>query len=229
MACQRTATEALRTLDRRAIEQALEASATAGSMSAFYAVVDMRNPSRSYFVRHGGTLHSLKAIVTHALRQQRASLSSRDFHAADGADRLRALRFDVVHNASDEDRRRERQWLARLARPGQAAFREKLIDVYGRCALSECMTLTALEAAHVRTVAAGGLDHSANGILLRADLHKLFDANLIAVNPSTGHVCVSSECADDYAALLGNVAFIAPPGGPQLSAFQERWSKFTAE
>jgi hypothetical protein len=229
MARQRTATEAVRTLERGAVEQALEASRISGSMKDFYSVVGMRNPSRSYFVRYAGRLHSLKAVVTHALRRRQPLVSSRDFHAGDAADRLRELQFDVVHNVGDADTAREREWLLRLERSGQAEFSSKLIDLYGRCALSGCTTLAALEAAHVKTVAAGGLDHSANGILLRADLHKLFDANLIAVDPRTGRVGVSSECAEDYAAHLADAVFTAPPGGPQLSDFQERWSKFSEE
>lgn len=227
MARQRTATEAVWALDRRAVEQSLDASSSSGSMKNFYAMVRMRNPSRSYFVRHAGRLHSLKAVVTHALQQRQRSVTSRDFHAADGAGRLRQLQFDVVHNIGDEDMVRERQWLSRLERPGQAAFRAKLIDVYGGCALSGCTTLAALEAAHVKTVAAKGLDRPANGILLRADLHKLFDANLIAIDPDCGRVHVSPGCAKDYGALLAKVVFEAPPGGPQPGDFQERWNKFS--
>ena len=229
MARQRSATEAVGMLDRRTVERALDSSSASGNMSDFYKVVGMRNPSRSYFVRYAGKLHSLKAVVTSAIREQQPSLTSRDFHAADAAQRLRELRFDVVHNVGDEDMARERQWLSRLERPGQAEFRSKLIDVYGRCALSGCTTLAALEAAHVKTVATGGLDHSGNGILLRADLHKLFDANLIAIDPGSGRVHVSSDCTEDYAALLAEVVFTAPSGGPQLSDFQERWGKFSGE
>jgi hypothetical protein len=226
MARQRTATEAVRLLDRAAVQEALDASSASGSMTDFYNVVAMRNPSRSYFVRYARRLHSLKAVVTFALRQQQSSFTSRDFHAADAAQRLRELRFDVVHNVGDEDTARERQWLSRLVRDGQAEFRSKLIDIYGRCALSGCTTLAAVEAAHVRTVAAGGVDHAANGILLRADLHKLFDANLIAIDPSNGRVGLSSSCSADYAELLADAVFFAPSGGPQLGDFQERWSVF---
>jgi len=229
MARQRTATEAVLALDRSTVERALEASTEAGNMAAFYKVARMRNPSRSYFVRHGGHLHSLKAVVAYALQQQRSSLSSRDFHAADGAKRLRQLKFDVIHNVGDKDDEREREWLSRLTRRGQPAFRAKLIDLYGRCPLSGCTTLAALEAAHVRQVSGGGADRSSNGILLRADLHKLFDCNLIAIDPESGRVQVSAGCGSEYRKLLGKTVFSPPKGGPALDDFKERWAKFEAD
>jgi hypothetical protein len=64
MARKRTATESLRTLDVAPVERAIQASRDAGSMMEFYRSLDMRNPSRSYFVRDQGKLHSLKAVVT---------------------------------------------------------------------------------------------------------------------------------------------------------------------
>jgi hypothetical protein len=229
MARNRTATEIVNVLDRPAITRALNASVAAGSMEAFYSVVGMRNPSRSYFVRYRRRLHSLKAIATYAVREVRPSATSRDFHAADAADRLRHLRFDVVHNLEAVDLAREREWLSRLSRPQQAAFRSKLIDLYGGCALTGCTTVAALEAAHVRTVAAGGHDQASNGILLRADLHKLFDANLIAIDPRTGAIRVARTCKPDYGRLVSGIRFKSPRGGPRLKDFQQRWDAFSDE
>jgi hypothetical protein len=197
-------------------------------MKEFYRLVDMRNPSRSYFIRHGGRLHSLKAIVTFALREDRPRTRARDFHAADAAERLRELGFDVIHNPEVADEERERQWISRLSRDGQVAFRARLIDFYGRCALSGCTTLTALEAAHVRPVASHGSDDPSNGILLRADLHKLFDADLLAIDPSDGRVAVGETCRADYERELADKVYVAPPGGPSLRDFQPRWRTFVA-
>lgn len=226
MARKRTATESLQTLGLEPVERAIQASRDAGSMIEFYRSLDMRNPSRSYFVRDQGKLHSLKAVVTHALRENEPSIRAKDFHASDAAKRLSELRFDVLHDRAADDAKRERQWLSRLARPGQAAFRAKLLDLYGGCALTGCKTLMALEAAHVRTVAGRGSDAVDNGILLRADLHKLFDANLLAINPGTGVVHLADLCHADYAELLSDVILEPPLGGPPLSAFIGRWAAF---
>lgn len=226
MARKRSATELLEKLDRASVHRALEASLAAGSMKEFYRAVGMRNPSRSYFVRHEHKLHSLKAVVTSSLRERWPQVGSRDFHASDAAHRLTQLRFAVVHNLDDEDFVREREWISRISRPTQAEFRSKLIDLYGRCALSGCTTLAALEAAHVKPVSGYGADRVRNGILLRADLHKLFDANLIAIEPSSGLVRLCADCEADYMPLLDGVVFSSPPGGPKLLDFQGRWQAF---
>jgi len=62
------------------------------------------------------------------------------------------------------------------ARLGQGAFRVLVTDAYTRrCAITGERTLPALEAAHIQPFAKSGPNQTANGILLRSDLHKLFD------------------------------------------------------
>ena len=66
-----------------------------------------------------------------------------------------------------------------LVRPrlGQGAFRVAVTDAYGReCALSGGRVLPALDAAHIRSYAEGGAHDVRNGILLRRDIHSVFDA-----------------------------------------------------
>jgi hypothetical protein len=71
---------------------------------------------------------------------------------------------------------------AREARLGQPDFRRRLIQAYeGRCAVTGCCTQQALEAAHIiphSLVGDRGMDPR-NGLLLRADVHSLFDGGLI--------------------------------------------------
>jgi len=70
------------------------------------------------------------------------------------------------------------------ARPrlGQGAFRVLVTDAYRRrCALTGERVLPVLEAAHVRPYAAGGSHAVENGILLRSDLHTLFDRGYVTV------------------------------------------------
>ncbi len=82
---------------------------------------------------------------------------------------------------------------ARLAkvwsRPNQKNFSNMIRAEYkGTCIITGCTTQTALEAAHIIPFADGGADTLENGLLLRADLHRLFDANLMAIDPDTGKV-----------------------------------------
>lgn len=223
-----SAEDIVRALSRPQVKAALDASLQAGSMDEFYGVVGMFRKSRSYFIQYGHRLHSLKAVVTFAAKQLDPDIQSNAFQSAVGARRLQELRFEVVHNVNDEDAKRERQWVKVLKRRQQIKFRERLVDLYGQCALTGCSTLAALEAAHVLPFGDDGPDTKENGILLRADLHKLFDADLLTINPKDGSVCISASCEADYKECLKGRIFEAPKGGPRLAAFQKRWGRFNA-
>jgi putative restriction endonuclease len=55
-------------------------------------------------------------------------------------------------------------------------------DAYSRrCAITRERTLPALEAAHIRPFAEGGSHEPHNGLLLRRDIHALFDAGYVTV------------------------------------------------
>lgn len=221
-----TADKMLSALTAAQVKRALDASMEAGSMDAFYAVVGMLQPSRTFFVKYRHRLHSLKAIVTFAARRIDPNFRSNDFNSASGARRLEQLGFDVEHNLNGADEKREKMWVEVLSRPEQIEFRSKLIDLYGQCPLTDCSTLRALEAAHVQPVADGGRDTQSNGILLRADLHKLFDADLLAVSPVDGSIHLAVSCRADYEKALEGRRFEERNGGPTLDDFRNRWTKF---
>jgi|ERR1043166_414343 putative restriction endonuclease len=71
-----------------------------------------------------------------------------------------------------------------LVRPrlGQGAFRIMVTDAYSRrCAITGERTLPALEAAHIKPFAEGGSHNPSNGLLLRRDIHSLFDLGYVTV------------------------------------------------
>jgi putative restriction endonuclease len=69
-------------------------------------------------------------------------------------------------------------------RLGQGTFRIAVTEAYGRaCAVTQEHSLPALEAAHIRPYAEEGPHQVANGLLLRADLHRLFDNGYVTVSP----------------------------------------------
>lgn len=83
-------------------------------------------------------------------------------------------------------------------RLGQGTFRVLVTDTYERrCAVTREKTLPALEAAHVRPVSEGGLHRVDNGLLLRSDVHRLFDAGYITVAPDY-RIHVSRRLRDDF-------------------------------
>jgi putative restriction endonuclease len=69
-------------------------------------------------------------------------------------------------------------------RLGQGAFRILVTDIYSRrCVVTKERTLPALEAAHIRPYGDGGTHEAKNGLLLRRDIHSLFDAGYVTVTP----------------------------------------------
>jgi putative restriction endonuclease len=67
-------------------------------------------------------------------------------------------------------------------RLGQGAFRVQLTDAYNRkCSITGERTLPVLEAAHIKPFSEAGPHRISNGILLRADLHKLFDSGYLTI------------------------------------------------
>jgi putative restriction endonuclease len=73
-----------------------------------------------------------------------------------------------------------------LIRPrlGQGAFRILVTDAYQRrCAITGERTLPALEAAHIKPYADGGSHEPNNGLLMRRDIHALFDSGYVTVTP----------------------------------------------
>jgi len=68
-------------------------------------------------------------------------------------------------------------------RRGQSKFRQKLIKAYnGKCAITQSMVLPTLQAAHIYPYKGDETNHITNGILLRSDVHDLFDLHLIGIN-----------------------------------------------
>jgi putative restriction endonuclease len=88
-----------------------------------------------------------------------------------------------LSGGSHEQNRFGAKYLAH-GRLGQGAFRVLVTDAYERrCAVTAEKTLPVLEAAHIKPYALHGPQRVSNGILLRSDLHKLFDLGYMTVTP----------------------------------------------
>jgi predicted restriction endonuclease len=89
---------------------------------------------------------------------------------------------------------RERTNRAIVQRQGQSKFRSELLKAYGgQCAITDCDAEAALEAAHIFPYLGTDTNHVKNGLLLRADIHTLFDLHLISIDPNTSKVVISSS------------------------------------
>lgn len=87
-----------------------------------------------------------------------------------------------------------------LIRPrlGQGTFRIMVTDAYERrCAVTNEKTLPALEAAHIQPYSEGGEHEVKNGILLRRDIHPLFDLGYVTITRDA-HFEVSKKIHEEF-------------------------------
>lgn len=104
---------------------------------------------------------------------------------------------------SGDDRRRVTAQLV-AAREGQPAFRASLIAAYdGRCAVSGTSAIQVLEAAHIAPYLGPQSNVVTNGLLLRSDIHTLFDRKLLAVSSDMTIVIAPALETTEYMSLDG--------------------------
>ena len=93
---------------------------------------------------------------------------------------------------TDEEDGRRRIMAEVTRRQGQKQFRQTLMQAYaGQCAITSCRVVPVLEAAHILPYRGPHTNHVTNGLLLRADIHTLYDLGMVAV-------------ADDYRVLVAS-------------------------
>ncbi len=95
--------------------------------------------------------------------------------------------FDPAGLSDERDRR-----LVELAtREGRDRFRSALMDAYGAaCAVTGYNAVEALQAAHIYPYRGPATNRVSNGLLLRADIHQLFDRGAIAVHETSLQILV---------------------------------------
>lgn len=122
---------------------------------------------------------------------------------------------------------RHREIVERVARDHR--FRGRLLTRSGaRCVITGPAVPEVLDAAHIRPVADLGGDHVDNGLLLRADLHRLFDAELLTiVTGKVARVRVRDELGGEYGRLQGREVGDLSKG--QRAALRERNARLVRE
>lgn len=124
----------------------------------------------------------------------------------------------------DDERRKVMRSIA--VRRGQRQFREKLIARdNSRCLVTGCEILDLLEAAHISPYRGERDNHIENGLLLRSDIHTLFDLDLLGIEPETLTLHLSFTIQDDsYRHLEGQI--LRPTSPLSRAALQQRWLAF---
>ena len=153
---------------------------------------------------------------------RRASSSSAGAAASSGSSELAA---PTLGDADHDPLAYEQVW--RRLRRHQSAFRTNLLAVYERrCAISGADEPAVLEAAHIDPHSKSGDNRTDNGILLRADLHILFDMGLLRVTPGSLRIEIHADLrGSSYAGLHGQSLRARADGGrPDDAALKSRWN-----
>lgn len=132
-----------------------------------------------------------------------------------------------VPAVGDIDARR-RVLTAIVRRQGQGMFRDALLNAYERrCAVTGCDVEAALEAAHIIPYRGPHSNVVTNGLLLRADIHTLFDLGYLAIDitdPAAMTICLAPHLATTvYAELNGAPLRLptAPEARPSAAALDQ--------
>lgn len=171
--------------------------------------------------------------VTHEESSPTSFLLARKIDASEGLDvgaeaeaEAQAEANGAFNPSGLEDARRK-TFSAIVMRQGQPAFRSALLDAYERrCALTLCDVVDVLEAAHITRYLGPKTNDVRNGLLLRADLHTLYDRLLIAIDPMTHEVWVAPQLkGSEYSELEGRVLRLPanPLHRPSSHALLTHW------
>lgn len=112
-------------------------------------------------------------------------------------------------------------------RRGQKRFRDMLLKRYNyKCLATGNTTVDVIEAAHIDPYRGGNQNHVANGLLLRADLHILFDLDLLGIEPYNLRIELHPDLCKDYQYLVGNTLRCTESRRPSAEALQRRYVRF---
>ena len=135
---------------------------------------------------------------------------------------------DFLESDNPDTSEAERSLRTVLARKGQPAFRRELLSAYNRmCCISKSKVVEILEAAHIDAYSET-LDNSPrNGLLLRADIHTLFDLHLLTVDPTRTIRVSKTLKGTEYEQFHGKSIEVAMPSArPSEFALKRRHEKF---
>lgn len=133
-------------------------------------------------------------------------------------------------SAKDSDVGIERVLRQIIQRRGQPKFREQLLDAYGGCcAITGCNAKAALEAAHIEPYSGPSSNKVSNGLLLRSDIHTLFDLGLIAISSDKLKVQVDPQLLGTHYEDIAGKNIRVPQAvrhRPDPNLLDRRWKEF---
>ncbi|HHR0843562.1 TPA: HNH endonuclease [Klebsiella aerogenes] len=174
---------------------------------------------------------SIMDLISHTPRYNvQSSIQEIDFEWAnnifDSIIQLDPTEADIDDTPLDMDDRRIAVLRQIKKRRGQKAFRDNLISQTAKCAVTGCKIVDILEAAHISAYKNDTHNHVSNGLLLRCDMHTLYDLDLFAINPDSLIIYFAPQIQDkEYTKYQGKNLHVTHK--INYGALVERWERFT--
>ena len=111
-------------------------------------------------------------------------------------------------------------------RRGQQKFRDNLVKRHGACQVTGCRILDVLEAAHINSYRGEKDNHVSNGLLLRADIHTLFDLDLLGIDPDTLTIWLAESVVNEYRHQVKPTLLCRHGTKPSKAALKKRYDRF---
>lgn len=98
-----------------------------------------------------------------------------------------------------------------VQRQGQPAFRNQILSAYcGKCCVTNCEIQEILEAAHICPYLGPKTNTTQNGLLLRTDIHSLFDRNLMGIDTAKWQVVLAGPIQKSSYSFLHGTSVLLP-------------------
>jgi putative restriction endonuclease len=189
------------------------------SAHRFDRLFKVKSAGRVTYQAHDPVLHGhwdLREGPNH--EWQAVPLEVGELAQAEAKAQVAAFSFSPAIN-SDHDAR-VFSYQAVALRRGQATFRAELLEAYqGCCCITRTNAVAVLEAAHILPYRGEHTNRVDNGLLLRSDIHVLFDLGHIWIAPGF-KVCIASILdSTEYKQLEGRTLIL--PNDPKLHPNRE--------
>ena len=122
---------------------------------------------------------------------------------------------------------RRRGTVVRTLREGQASFRQALIEAFGaKCMVTGENLSSVLEAAHIRPYHGSSSNTLENGLILRVDIHRLYDSHQLSIDPQTFKIVITEDLKNSSYSDLSESILKRRRSSISIRALEDHWSEF---
>lgn len=122
---------------------------------------------------------------------------------------------------------RRKGTVVRTLREGQASFRQALIEAFGaKCMVTGESLSSVLEAAHIRPYHGSSSNTLENGLILRVDIHRLYDSHQLSIDPQTFKIVITEDLKNSSYSDLSESILKRRRSSISIRALEDHWSEF---